>query len=149
MNPNSADATAQPAKEHNSYTTRWDTIGGGRLDAGVVDTDAAVEGAHRPQDGGTYNHPRARKAARSIPGGAYQPPAPYRAPSCKAASLFPNGIRNGVTCPARLAHCAALANLLLTIFSAFWPACSDRACLLRTGGVAGPVEAGIRRTPTI
>ena len=36
-----------------------------------------------------YNQPRSRKAERSTPGGANQPPAPYLAPSFNATSLLP------------------------------------------------------------
>ena len=36
-----------------------------------------------------YSHPRSRNAARSTPGGANQPPAPYLAPSVNAISLLP------------------------------------------------------------
>ena len=36
-----------------------------------------------------YSHPRSRNAARSTPGGANQPPAPYLAPSLTAVSLLP------------------------------------------------------------
>ena len=43
-----------------------------------------------------YSHPRSRKPARSTPGGAYQPSAPYLAPRRNASSLFPYGIRSGV-----------------------------------------------------
>ena len=41
---------------------------------------------HHPPD---YSHPRSLKAERSTPGGAYHPPAPYRAPSFIATSLLP------------------------------------------------------------
>ena len=36
-----------------------------------------------------YSQPRSRKAERSTPGGANQPPAPYLAPSFNATSLLP------------------------------------------------------------
>ena len=39
--------------------------------------------------GADYSHPRSRNGARSTPGGANQPPAPYLAPSLNAVSLFP------------------------------------------------------------
>ena len=48
---------------------------------------------------GVANHcnpPRSRKADRSTPGGANQPPAPYLAPSFNATSLLPWGMRSGV-----------------------------------------------------
>ena len=36
-----------------------------------------------------HSHSRSRNATRSTPGGAYQPPAAYRAPSWSATSLLP------------------------------------------------------------
>src|SRR5665213_2011725 len=43
-----------------------------------------------------YSQPRSPNAERSTPGGAYHPVEPYRAPSFRARSSLPQGIRSGV-----------------------------------------------------